>query len=886
MKTKHTTLFLVPGSHFDLGWCASPEECLAYADQIIKNAVDAMTGPLPEYTFTVEYAMFLRHFLETFPDYLPRIRTLTEEGKFQVGSTMSGGMEQILGGELLIRQITHAKQWAGQVLDVDLVSCQHTDLPGHTIQMPQILSKAGIKNISYSRFCPPVPLHWWAAPDGSRVLAAHHSFGYGWGLILREPYTTVEQHLPGQIEHLRKTWPADAVLMAQERDLGMPILEIEEKPTFAFMSVPVIIKNVREWNAKHPSTPIRFAVLNDFFDAITKSAAAQNLPSYKGEMPYGFYSLPACRPEAYGQARSAEHSLLTAEKLCSFRQMLGLGQAPAAELNRAWEDLFYAHDHNVGGRHGRANDEVRLQRAQQARVIGEEHTRSSMVSLLTHVHCKDDAGVPVMVCNPMSWGRTDVVEVGVVLGQDNIRNAQVKDAEGNPVDAVCLAAERSAKDRVDFQDKPARTQVNIAFLAEDVPALGYKVFYVSPQDKQAKGKRVAGSKLPDPAVVENRFFRLRFKGGFLHSLIWKQDRRELIKRTGHNFNEVVVLEDLRCDLEDALEEQAKMRRAAAHIRVSGTAARNFTGKEWRQADHDSSVSIVEDTHLRKTVKVSGRVLSSSIEQHLTLYEDLERIDFTTSIRWRGRKNTMVLIAFPFRVPRGKVTYEVPFAGVTLGEDEMPGSYQGTGGRFVQNWVDISNDDFGVVFSTRNCCHRLTGTSICPIILRTAYSCGDPFYWYGNEGTHTFRHSITPHAGRLSKTAAFKRGWEFNNPFVLGEIAHPMGPVQDATSLPETLSFLEIDKPNVIVSALRKPEDGDGWEVRLFETEGTAGEVQLRFSAPVEDAWQTDLMGRKAGAVECEGETIGAKVDAYGIHTFRFLLRQAPKGRSERGRTVP
>jgi len=36
-------LSVVPGSHFDLGWCASPAETFAYGDLIIKEALDAIS---------------------------------------------------------------------------------------------------------------------------------------------------------------------------------------------------------------------------------------------------------------------------------------------------------------------------------------------------------------------------------------------------------------------------------------------------------------------------------------------------------------------------------------------------------------------------------------------------------------------------------------------------------------------------------------------------------------------------------------------------------------------------------------------------------------------------------------------------------------------------
>ena len=88
------TVYLVPGSHFDLGWCASPSETLLYGADIIKHAVDAITGEFPDYRFTVEYAVFLAHFLLHHPEYLDKVRKLVAEGKLEVCATWTGMMTQ------------------------------------------------------------------------------------------------------------------------------------------------------------------------------------------------------------------------------------------------------------------------------------------------------------------------------------------------------------------------------------------------------------------------------------------------------------------------------------------------------------------------------------------------------------------------------------------------------------------------------------------------------------------------------------------------------------------------------------------------------------------------------------------------------------------------
>jgi len=53
----------------------------------------------------------------------------------------------------LVRQIVDGKRWGMETFGVEPVTAQHTDLPGHTIQMPQILAKSGIHHLATSRDC-------------------------------------------------------------------------------------------------------------------------------------------------------------------------------------------------------------------------------------------------------------------------------------------------------------------------------------------------------------------------------------------------------------------------------------------------------------------------------------------------------------------------------------------------------------------------------------------------------------------------------------------------------------------------------------------------------------------------------------------------------------
>ena len=51
--------------------------------------------PGSDYRFTVEYALFFKHFLERYPEYRAVALRLMDEGKLEVCCTMTGAIEQL-----------------------------------------------------------------------------------------------------------------------------------------------------------------------------------------------------------------------------------------------------------------------------------------------------------------------------------------------------------------------------------------------------------------------------------------------------------------------------------------------------------------------------------------------------------------------------------------------------------------------------------------------------------------------------------------------------------------------------------------------------------------------------------------------------------------------
>ena len=117
---------VVPGAHFDLGWAAAPAECLAYSDEIIRQAVEWLERDA-KYTFVVEYTLFMKHFLESYPNYLGRVKRLAKEGRLEACPTMAGAIEQIFDGEMLIRELAEGKNWIRRVLGVNPLTFRLSD---------------------------------------------------------------------------------------------------------------------------------------------------------------------------------------------------------------------------------------------------------------------------------------------------------------------------------------------------------------------------------------------------------------------------------------------------------------------------------------------------------------------------------------------------------------------------------------------------------------------------------------------------------------------------------------------------------------------------------------------------------------------------------------
>lgn len=131
------------------------------------------------------------------------------------------------------------------------------------------------------------------------------------------------------------------------------------------------------------------------------------------------------------------------------------------------------------------------------------------------------------------------------------------------------------------------------------------------------------------------------------------------------------------------------------------------------------------------------------------------------------------------------------------------------------------------------------------------------------GVHTFEYSVIPHAGGWEQ--AIRQAHWFARPLrARWTAAHP-GP------LGAEVSFLALSPANLVLSAVKRAEDGgDDLIVRLYNTTEQAAEGVLRSIFPLESAELTNLAEEQGEDLPvAEGQTLRFPVDAHQIVTLRL-----------------
>jgi alpha-mannosidase len=813
-------ILLMNSSHQDIAWMDSPEQCIIERDTMLITPTLEMAGKDLNYRFDFEHALMLKEYIHRHPESKELIRQMLSDGRISCGATYIQPYEEMYSGEALARQFYFGSKWLRDEFGYEAKLYWNLDVPGRTLQMPQLMKRAGVDYLMISR--QEKGLYNWFSPDGSSVAAwspGHYADAF---TALQRNFFEVAQLLAGSSLEWEKfygphsTKPVIPLLsswdMSPPKDYSHHIAQwhnIKELQNAAGKNVPA------------PLPSIRVASAPEFFDAMMANGAT--LKNIHGERPnIWLYIHGPSHQKAIKASREGDILLTMAEKFATANALSegSFLNYPEQQLRTAWEAKIYP-DHGWGGKNGDITDAIFWQKYEFAKAEAEKVLDKSLNDLASKVLTVKDKGRPLVVFNSMHTHRTDPVAVSARFEKSRWFGVQLTDANGNPVEVQLTSPEKNG----DGSLKAA----TLNFTAANIPSVGYATYYLNPVEKPDAKKNDGFS-----GKAENSYYRITFGKGGVTSVYDKELGKELVRTDKFSAGEVFTM-------------RSEGNGAGEFADVQKPDMRGFD----RTGNYDTRWTVETSGPVYTCYTYRQPIRGAVVEQRIKLYHQQKMIKFETSLlNWEGELYREYRMALPLNMNDGQVAYEVPFGVVRVGIDEMEGA---AGERYtticreihprgIENWISASGKDFGVTMSSSVAVadwidptdHPADYPILQPILLASRHSC----HWEGNPylqaGDHHFSFSVSSHEPGWINAVNFGRQ--------ANEILKAVWADKkfDAADLPETLSFFGTGNPYVLISTVKKAEDSDGVVFRLVEMEGVDRTVNLNMFTGTEKAYRTSL----------------------------------------------
>ena len=818
---KDYTAHVVGYAHMDMAWLWRWEESIhdimynTFSNQI------RLMNQFPDYTFSQDQAVVLDAMEHFYPDIFKGLQEKARTGNFiPVTSGWVQMDENVSDGESLVRQFLYGQKYSREKFGHYIRMAWQPDVFGHPITMPQIAHKAGIElylfNRPHDKSRPPII--WWQGLDGSRVL----------GYTTPGEYTQTMDHQHTTVLGMRNA----------DRAGVKNILVLYGVGDHGGGPNPSDIAGIAKLNASPDEVRVKPTNVADYIDILLTEK--KDFPVYEAELNPVFPGCYTTQVDMKRHNRQSEQLLFNAEKLSELAVFFGYRDYyPVRDISEAWKLALLDQAHDLAA--GSGIGPIYADAARQYQEIFERGNRAlnfSLQNLGLQLNTQGE-GVPLVVYNPQSFDRTDLVTADVSAFSLPARMMAVYGEEKAPVQILKAPSKEGA-----------RETATVAFVADKVPQMGLKLYRLvadTSNPKAAASSLRVGSK-PRP-YLENEFFRVEInpETGNIARLYDKTNKREAFHGEG---NFLTAWEDTP---EQALKTSKEYAGPAWDV--------GFTGKKW-DVDKAARVEVTEQGPVRATLRVVRRFRDSEFTQDISLIAGIPRVDVAMTLDWYERA-TFLKAGFPASVESSKVSAEIPYGVIErdqTGEEAVMGK-----------WVDISSSDYGVaILNNGRNGYFAKDNTIHLSVIRGPWA-PDP---RADEGEHTFGYSIYPHHGGWREGKVQFQALAFNSPLLSLQEPEHASPQElefgRKGGLPDAYSFIKTDSDHVVLYALKQMEgfyDTDAI-ARFVEIEGREGDVTMEIARKVRATETTLLEDVSVGPVG-EGTTLQFHMKPWEIKTLRL-----------------
>ena len=782
-------VYFVGNAHLDPIWIWEWQEGSAEAKATIRSALDRMKE-YPEFIFVCSASRVFEWIEEFAPSMFEEIKERVKEGRFHiVGGWFVQPDCNNPSGEGFARHGLYAQRYFKEKFGVTARSGYNVDSFGHNANIPQLLRKAGMDRYIFMRPNKvekelPTHIFYWEAPDGSKVLASRLTRMYSTSRHQMDLDETFDEELKNASENADPKFKEMLFFYGVGNHGGGPTKKN--------------IETIKRYRELYPDKQLVFSNVDDYFDDILRTEADQII-TIKDEMQHHASGCYAANSFVKKGIRKAECKMTTAEGAVMMAHALGV-KAPmnTEKFAELWKNILFSHFHDSMGGCSIKAAHLGIDRSLQSSIYGAEVLTNNALQTISWAIDTRDAqkGIPMVYFNPHSF---DVD----MIGSFNHLRRHIFAPDGTEIPSQIVHA----------PSQLVRMEKGDTIFKVHVPAYGYATYYAKQNldlvQDPAYGNATAYVGTEEATdcfeslvhatdnVLENDLIRVTFNKatGFIDSISDKEQQKELLKGQGAV---PVVIDESEHD--------------------TWSHAKNFFDQEIGTFG-DAEIKPLENGPVRAKIKVVNRYGASTLTQYFTLEPGSRELTVEGKADWHEYRK-MLKLRFACDLTDPKAYYEIPFAVMERPADgeEEPGLM----------WIAAKDAEKGFAllndckysFSVKN--HEMNLT-----VLRSPYfidhgrgETPDEEIELTDQGEQEFRYVFMPIDADTPWSTLVKKAKAFNEPPTeITENNHE-------GHLPTDFRGLTVSKDNVVLSALKRSEDGTGTVIRLYETDGVDTEVTV------------------------------------------------------------
>lgn len=765
---------MIGNAHLDPVWLWPWQEGYQEARATFASVLDRM-DEYPDFVFTCDQIVLLSWVEEVDPELFERIRQRVIEGRWvNTGGWWVEPDCNMPAGESFVRQGLVGQRFLRRAFGSSATVGMNVDPFGHNASIPQILRGQGMDAYCFMRPGPhenDLPtLFWWQSPDGSRVLAYQIPFAYG----------------------------SEGGELGRHTDYAVGISDQEIGDLMVFYGVGnhgggptrANINSIQRHDVMGTYGRLELSSPPEYFarlQATYGQDGLDRLPVVTGDLQHHAPGCYSAQSMIKIEQRRAQHVLLAAERWAVTASAIAGMAYPSKEFGHAWEQVLFNQFHDIlpgsaiEPSYVDARDQLGEAVAISKRALTQAHNR-----IAGRVNVPFEEGTyPLVVFNPHPWQVTADLPMQYTgsLGGE----ARVVDHTGAEVPSQVIRPVAATT----FRGGHA------VLIRSTVPSLGYRLLRI------VRGAPGWPADAPEPVVVNGT----TLSNGIVSVTIDE----------GTGLVGALRVEDGGFDpLAGA---------AGPHLVVSQDPTDTWGHRVVSYAGpgvpmERTSVVVDERGPLRASIRVTFAWGRSVLTEVYSLAAGADQVRVDVELDWREAEHLLKL-RWPVGIEDPEAQVEIPFAHLvrTINGSEEPG----------QSWIDLSGPEGGLTIindakhaydvSPAEADSRTVSVGI-TAVRSPIYSWHDPLvlddpeaYVHQDQGLQRFSVLLQPHTGPLDAADAARRAQE------LGQRQRAMMEGSHPGELPPVNGFLACSSDRVLVSALKRAEDGDAVVVRAVERAG-------------------------------------------------------------------